>query len=148
MHNITDLKRATGYTVNQLRMRLELLSPILSEGFSRGPRDKILVQDSVLAILQRMYELEREGLSAKDARKRIVQELGNGDGNSRATLSEGDGRLIDHLEREIQRLHIENQRLWGLIEDLTPRLAPPKEEPQGYEFWLTRVFRHIREIIG
>lgn len=148
MYNITDLKRATGYTVSQLRTRLELLSPILSEGFSRGPRDKILVQDSVLAILQRMYELEREGLSAKEARKRIVQELGNGDGNGKATLSEGDGRLIDHLEREIQRLHTENQRLWGLIDDLTPRLAPPKEEPQGYEFWLTRVFRHIREIIG
>jgi len=95
-----------------------------------------------------MYELERDGLSAKEARKRIVQELGNNDGKGKATLSEGDGRLIDHLESEIQRLHIENQRLWGLIEDLTPRLAPPKEEPQGYEFWFTRVFKQIRAIIG
>jgi len=126
MYEIRDLSKATGYTVNQLRTRLDLLSPILSEGFSRGPRDKILVQDSVLATLQRMYELEREGLSAKEARKRIVQELGNGDGNSKATLSEGDGRLIDHLEREIQRLQAENVRLWGLIEDLTPRLALPR----------------------
>jgi len=126
MYNITDLKRATGYTVSQLRTRLELLLPILNEGFSRGPRDKILVQDSVLAILQRMYELEREGLSAKEARKRIVQELGNGDGDGKATLREGNGRLIDHLEREIERLQIENQRLWGLIDELTPRLALPR----------------------
>ena len=133
MYNITDLKRATGYTVSQLRTRLELLSPILSEGFSRGPREKILVQDSVLAILQRMYELEREGLSAKEARKRIVQELGNGDGKGKATLSEGDGRLVNTLEREIERLQSENQRLWGLIDELTPRLALPRR--RGWLPW-------------
>ena len=126
MYNIVDLKRATGYTVSQLRTRLDLLSPVLSDGFARGPREKILVQDKVLATLQRMYELEREGLSAKEARKRIVQELGNSDGNGKATLSEGDRRLIEALEREIERLQAENVRLWGLIDDLTPRLALPR----------------------
>jgi len=133
MYNITDLKRATGYTVSQLRKRLDLLSPVLSDGFSRGPRDKILVQDSVLATLQRMYELEREGLSAKEAQKRIVQELGDRDGNGKATLSEGNGRLIDHLEREIERLQAENIRLWGLVNDLTPRLALPRR--RGWLPW-------------
>ena len=126
MYNITDLKRATGYTVNQLRTRLDLLSPVLSEGFSRGPREKILVQDNVLATLQRMYELERQGLSAKEAKKRIIEELGNRDGNGKATFSEGGGRLIDALEREIGRLQAENVRLWGLIDGLTPRLALPR----------------------
>lgn len=126
MYNIADLKRATGYTVSQLRTRLELLSPVLSDGFARGPRDKILVQDKVLATLQRMYELEREGLSAKEARKRIVQELGDGNGTGKATLSEGDGRLVNALERELEMLQRENQRLWGLIDNLTPRLALPR----------------------
>ena len=133
MYNITDLKRATGYTVSQLRTRLELLSPILSEGFSRGPREKILVQDNVLATLQRMYELEREGLSAKEAQKRIVQELGTGDRKSEERLSEGEGRLIEALEREIRGLQVENQRLWGLIDSLTPRLALPRR--RGWLPW-------------
>jgi len=126
MYNITDLKKATGYTINQLRPRLELLSVILSDGFSRGPRDKILVQDSVLAALRRMYELERDGMSSKEAQKQILQELGNRDGNRKTTLIEGGGRLIEALEREIERLQAENVRLWGLVNDLTPRLALPR----------------------
>jgi len=126
MYEIADLSKATGYTVNQLRTRLELLSPILSDGFSRGPRDKILVQGNVLATLQRMYELEREGLSAKEAQKRIIEELGNGDGNRKTALTEGDGRLIGVLERENQHLRDEIAWLRQKFDGITPALSGPR----------------------
>lgn len=74
-----------------------------------------------------MYELEGEGLSAKEARKRIIQEPGNNDGNGKATSNESDGRLIEALKRGIQRLQVENQRLWGLVEDLKALPAPKQQ---------------------
>jgi hypothetical protein len=67
MYAIVDLEKATGFTVNQVRDRLSLLSPILGEDVHKGARGKILVGDRVLAALRRMVELEREGLSPRVA---------------------------------------------------------------------------------
>jgi len=74
-----------------------------------------------------MCELEREGLSAKEARKRIVRKVGGRDGNGKATLSESHGRLIDHLECEIERLQLENERLWGVVQGLKALPAPKRQ---------------------
>ncbi len=110
------------------------MSPILSDGFSRGPREKILVQDSVLSSLRRMHELERDGLSAKEARKCIVQELGKSDGKRLAKIDEGDGRLIEVLQEEIEHLRKENEWFRGRVDELTP-LALPRPR-RGWFAWM------------
>lgn len=112
------------FTVNQVRDRLDLLSPILNEGFHRGTRGKILVQDNVLAALRRMCEIEREGLSPKEAQSQILQQLGNGAGKRLAKLGEGDGKLIEALEREIKRLEGEVASLRTQVDLLTPLAFP------------------------
>lgn len=128
MYEITDLSKATGFTVNQVRIRLELLSPILSDGFHRGPRDKILVKDSVLVALRRMYEVERDqGVSAKEAQGEVARELRNGDGNGESTFIEGDRRLIEVLERENRHLRDDVAWLRGKFDTITPALSGPRQ---------------------
>jgi len=138
MYAITDLEKAVGYSVNQLRDRLDLLSPIFSEDLQRGKRGKILVGDKILAALRRMQELEREGLSPRVAQGEIIREVGNGDGKGQTTFGEGlrvyDGNeLVEVLREEIKHLRKENEWLRARVEELTP-LALPK--PRRWLGWL------------
>jgi len=127
MYDVTDLQRATGFTVNQVRDRLDLLSPILRGDFHKGTRGKILVTDGVLAALRRMREIESQGLSPKVAQSEIIRELGNGDGNGQATFGGGlrESELVEVLKRENDRLQEEVRWLRSRVEDLS-RLALPR----------------------
>ena len=138
MYAITDLKKAVGYTINQLRDRLDLLSPIFVEDCQRGKRGKILVGDKILAALRRMQELENQGLSPKVAQAEIIREVGNGDRKEQTTFGEGlrtsgNGELVEELRRQIDYLRRENEWLRGRIEELTP-LALPRPRRRWWPF--------------
>ena len=145
MQTIQEVAKALGLSTRAVYRRLDAFNGKLDAYLTRGINNEILFNSSALALLRRLEDLRTaEGIPIRQAVARISEV----DGKGVRPVREGNGKLIDVLERQIESLHTENQRLWGLIDDLTPRLAPPKEEPQGYDFWFTRVFRHIRAIMG
>jgi len=56
--------------------------------------------------------------------------------------------LIEEKDRRIGNLEAERNHWRDLALDYHRQLAPPKEEPREYDFWFTRVFRHIKAIIA
>jgi len=150
MYGIEELKRATGYTTNQVRDRLALLSPILGRDLHRGKRGKILVGDSILAALRRMAELEAQGLSPREAQTRILEELGNGHKDGESTFAQGSPRspevavlreLVEELRAEIRRLEEENRWLRARLEE---RLALPAPRRRLWGWWRVKKRREAR----
>jgi hypothetical protein len=130
MYTIADLTSILGFTTNQLRDRLGLLSPIFAEDCQRGKKGRIIVGDKILAALRRMEELEKQGLSPKDAKGYILQELGNTDRGKQTSFTEGrqttSQRLaVELLQKENEHLKQEIAWLRQRVEELTP-LALPK----------------------
>lgn len=135
MYAITDLQKAVGYTVNQLRDRLDLLGPIFDEDLQRGKRGKILVGDRILAALRRMFELENQGLAPRIAQAEIIREVGSGDGKGQTTFGQGlrESKLIEILREELEHLRRENEWLRGRVDELTP-LALPRPRRRLWPF--------------
>jgi len=77
MYNLDDLQRITGYTKDQLRDRLGRLRGMFPKDHSRGPKNALLVGDSMLAGLQRAKELEAGGVSPSVALNTIADEVQN-----------------------------------------------------------------------
>jgi len=124
MYAIADLARITGFTSNQIRDRLALLSPIFSNDVHRGKRGKILVGDDLLAALRRMAELERDGLSPKVAQSVIVRELGGNDGKGKTMFVEGgQGSTQEALIARVQLLELRLQDKDELIKQLQSEVA-------------------------
>ena len=139
MYSIEDLQRSTGFTVNQVRDRLQLLSPLFTDGLRKGSRGKILVTDSILAALRRMREIESQGLSPKVAQSEIIRELGNtykdgttafGEGPTRTARpgppERADSELVLSLREEITHLQGEVSWLRSRLEQLAPALPKPR----------------------
>jgi len=143
MYGIEELKRATGYTDSQIRDRLGLLSPILGQDLHRGKRGKILVGDSILAALRRMAELESQGLSPREARGRILEELGNGHKGREGTFAQGSPRspevsvlreLVEELRQDRDRWRELALKLQSQLEELQ-RLALPAPKRRWWRWW-------------
>jgi|GEM_PF-4191549 len=77
MYNLDDLQRITGYSKDQLRDRLGRLRGFFPKDHSRGPKNALLVGDSVLAGLQRTKELESGGVSPSVALNTVADEVKN-----------------------------------------------------------------------
>jgi len=135
MYEIKDLERATGYTTNQVRDRLALLSPIFAEDIHRGSRGKILVGDKILAALRRMAELESQGLSPKVAQSQIIQELGNGDGKQETTFGEPWQRLLEEKDKRIAQLEEEIAFLRERIIFLESQVQLALPAPRRRRWW-------------
>jgi len=82
MYNLDDLQRITGYSKDQLRDRLGRLRSMFPKDHSRGPKNALLVGDSVLAGLQRAKELESGGVSPSAALSTIRDEVKSLDANN------------------------------------------------------------------
>jgi len=143
MYGIAELERATGYTVNQIRDRLALLSPTLGQDLHRGKRGKILVGDSILAALRRMAELEAQGLSPREAQTRILEELGNGHKDGESTFAQGSPRspevavlreLVEELRRDRDHWRDMALKLQTQVEELQ-RLALPRPRRPWWKWW-------------
>ncbi len=156
MYTVSDLERATGFTDDQIRDRLRLLEPIFGEEIQRGVRGKILVSDAVLAVLRRLADLERQGLSPKVAVGQVMKELQNAGQNYQTTFGEGRGapgteallRVIEELRQELAEVRKDRDHWRELALSLQerllslPALNPPREEAK--KRWWQRLRSYFR----
>ncbi len=131
MQTIQEVAKALGLSTRAVYRRLDAFNGKLDGYLTRGINNEILFNSSALALLRRLEDLRTaEGIPIRQAIARISEEV---DGKGVRPVREGDGKLIDVLERQIESLQAENQRLWGLIDELTPRLALPRR--RGWPPW-------------
>ncbi len=144
MYDMNDLQRATGYSRDQLQDRLRLLAPLVGKGVHKGARGKVLVEDSVLAIVRRLREIEGEGLAPRVAVGQVVRELGNDHGNGNGSNGAGErtsGEVValraalEWSQREAQHWRELAERLQAQVEQLVP-LALPR--PRRWWAWWRR----------
>jgi len=146
MHDIEDLTRILGWKDHELRARLRQLDSILGSHIRHGPRNKILVTDDGLVILQRAKELESEGHSLKEVYKLLEEELSNVDSKGHITLTQLEQRLLEEKDKRIEELKAQIMDLRKQLEikdlqisqlqDLLHRQLPPPGLP-----WWRRLFR-------
>lgn len=144
MYGIEDLKKATGYTDAQVRDRLSLLSPILSQDVHRGKRGKILVGDKILATLRRMAELEAQGLSPKDAQAYILEELGNGYKDRETAFAQGRRtssemavlrELVEELRKDRDSWRALALKLQAQVDELQHLALPAPRRRWWWGWW-------------
>jgi len=143
MYSIADLEKATGFTTNQVRDRLQLLSPLFVGGLRKGSRGKILVTDGVLAALRRMREIESQGLAPRVAQTEIMKELGSAYKDGATAFGEGltreppggpgETELVQALRERIAEQGKEIAWLRSRLDQLAPLALP---QPRGILRWL------------
>lgn len=131
MQTIEEVAKVLGLSTRAVYRRLDAFNGKLDRYLTRGINNEILFNSSALALLQRLEDLRTaEGIPIRQAVARISEEV---DGKGVRPVREGNGKLIDVLERQIESLQAENVRLWGLVNALTPRLALPRQ--RGWLPW-------------
>lgn len=75
MHSIKELADILGYSVYQLRDRLDLLRPWFDQYTQRGEKNKILIDGNGIEILRRFKGMEDQGVSLKEIPNKIQTEL-------------------------------------------------------------------------
>ncbi len=158
MANIQDVAKSLGLSARAVYRRLDAFNGKLDRYLSRGPNNEILFNSSALALLRRLEDVRKaESIPIRQAVARVSAEQG---AHAAHTAREGEEnplleqvlkdkeRLIEEKDWRIRNLEGERNHWRDLALDYHRQLAPPKEEPQGYDSWFTRVFRHIRAIIG
>ena len=158
MSNIQEVAKSLGLSTRAVYRRLDAFNGKLDAYITRGINNEILFNSSALALLQRLEDLRKaQGIPIRQAVGRISEEV---DGNGARPVREGEEsplieqllkdreRLIEEKDRRIRNLEVERNHWRDLALDYHRQLAPPKEEPQGYDFWFTRVFKQLRAIIG
>lgn len=104
MHSIKELADILGLTSNQVRLRLNKLRPILSEGIRKEDNNKLLVDDNGLEILKRTKSLEEDNIPLNEIPERIQEELKNPEEEASTDSTQPDKNLIQQKERQIDRL--------------------------------------------
>ena len=131
MQTIQEVAKALGLSTRAVYRRIDAFNGKLDQYLTRGINNEILFNSNALALLRRLEDLRTaEGIPIRQAVARISEEV---DGNGARPVREDNGKLVDVLERQIEGLQAENVRLWGLIDDLTPRLALPRR--RGWLPW-------------
>lgn len=163
MFDVRAIAKRFGWTDNQVRTRLEVAGNLLEPYLQSGHKNKILVNSSGLAVIDRLAQLEADGLTVTAAVEQLQSEMEpepesqNGthlsatpkqaEGHSEATTNHTQAdslvELYERLLREkdgyIDRLESENERLWGRVEDLEQRALPaPRRGPLD---WVADLFR-------
>lgn len=163
MHSIEDLVRYLGLSEYQIRARLREIGAVLEDHIYRGKKNRILIDDTGLKILERLRQLENEGLSVADSVQKIKEEMAelasiNVQNATSATPKEPQtvpqttsqteliavykqmidtlNQRIESLERQLQKKDEQIDRLQDLLQN---RLPPTKEEA-GRRGWLRRLF--------
>lgn len=160
MFTMRELQKTTGYTRDQLRDRLGVLSAIVAQDQTRGPRNAVLVGDRTMACLRRMQELESNELGPQEAASRILAELGeSGKRRTEQNPNEAPGEaklpptvnaealepwrlLIKSKDEAIGRLEEEVAFLRRRVEILEP-LALPAPREESRHPWLLRLLRPL-----
>lgn len=139
------MERITGFSRDQLSLRLRLLEGHLSHDMQRGKGVRTLIGDRTLAALRRMAELEKDGFEPQVAATRVFQEIGKPQGNEADDLPAGILRLVKSQERMIEELrrdktYLQTQldRAQARIEELERRALPPPRRRWSPWFWRAR----------
>jgi len=134
-YTIRDLATILGYSQDQVRVRLERFAQALEGHIRKGRYNRIEVDNTGLAILQRAKALEELHGDLRTVQTLLRKELGNGDG-TQPPNHDGNGakqpldacaKLIQTLEREVADLREENQWLRRMLEELQRRSLPPSK---------------------
>jgi len=139
MLDVKSISQLTGLTSRQVYDRLEGLSPLLDGHVMTGQHGRKLIDDYAFKLLQRLLELEREGLSRGAVVKLIGEELDGGDGmGEAATIKEGESIriLIEEFRARIQEqakfIDWQQKEIDRLQDMLHRQLPPPRRS------WLIR----------
>lgn len=93
MHSLKELADILGYSVYQLRDRLDQLRPWFEQYIQRGEKNKILVDGSGLEILRRFKDMEDKGVSLKEIPDKIQTELNGENAKSNKSRPEKDTQV-------------------------------------------------------
>ncbi len=93
MHSLKELADILGYSVYQLRDRLDQLRPWFDQYIQRGKKNKILVKGSGLEILRRFKGMEDKGVSLKEIPDKIQTELNGENAKSGKSIPEKDNQV-------------------------------------------------------
>jgi len=99
MHSIKELADILGYSVYQLRDRLDLLRPWFDQYTQRGEKNKILVDGSGLEILRRFKGMEDRGVSLKEIPDKIQTELNSNKLNQEKSSLEKNKQVSQNINQ-------------------------------------------------
>ena len=118
VRDVKDLSAMLGLSERQIHIRLTKLAPLLSGHIHTGKNNRKLIDDQGFAILQRVIELEKEGIAVDLAVEQVKEELNNGDQISISTdVNRGiTAELLEELRRTISRLEEDKRFLQTQLE--------------------------------
>lgn len=131
MLDVKSISQLTGLTSRQVYDRLEALSPLLDGHVMTGRHGRKLIDDYAFKLLQRLLDLEKDGLSREAAIKLIGEELNSEDGKGETVILK-DGEpvsiLIEELRARIKeqaKIMEWQQREIDRLQDMLHRQLPP-----------------------
>lgn len=152
MVTIQELSKRFGISEKSVRRRLEILGPVLAPYLTTGRQNAILLNDSGVAIFDRLLQMERQDkLSPSAAAERVKKELqdgektvsGQGSSSVQTPSSEGVEQLLKVLSKQVEDLRSERDRLLSIIEQQGQQLrallpGPPPQHSQPNNLTLSR----------
>jgi predicted RNase H-like nuclease (RuvC/YqgF family) len=134
-----------GLSERQIHIRLAKLSTLLDNHIHTGKHNRKLIDDQGFAILNRVVELERDGIAVDLAVEQVKRELDNGDKiGLKSDVNRGiTTELLEELRRTIERLERDKEFLQARLEakereierlhDIITNRLPGKVDPQWTE---------------
>ena len=137
-----EAARAVGVSDRQLRRRIGATMPLLAPHVRRGEKNRLLLNQNAIEILRAVEQERSNGRTVEEATAYVADSI---DGNHRSEQGRASGQtigqtpetsgLVGELRARIAFLERENDRLWGLVDDLKALPAPRTRQP-----WWIRVF--------
>ena len=111
MLDTLSVARSLGYHKRALLRRVDALGALVTAHVTEGKSGGFLFDDSGIALLRRLHELERDGLSVTAAVDRIRTEIGKPSAKgATASVTPTPTTVTDELTKEL-RAHINEQAL-------------------------------------
>ncbi len=149
MLTIAQIAERYGLTERQIRWRLTQLNSLLHHHVFNGVNGRVTLDDCGLAIIDRLIQLERDGLGLSTAVNRLAGEIGQTpiatavNPSVNGALASVNGsvdlweRLVSEKDARIADLQAERDRLLKLLEDLQARIPalPAPLESRRLSWW-------------
>lgn len=134
-----------GLSERQIHIRLTKLASLLDKHIHTGKHNRKLIDDQGFAILNRVVELERDGIAVDLAVEQVKHELDDSDGiRHTSDVDQGiTAALLEELRETIQRLERDKEFLQARLEakereierlhDIIANRLPGRVDPQWAE---------------
>ena len=133
-HDKHDIKDRFGWSFKQFKARLSNLEDLLKEHYQGGNGQAYRVDNYGMEILNRQYELEREGIGVSEASKKVIKEQESREKgkDNEAKVEQGELKVkVKSLERENELLRERLQKQDQQIEHLHNLIPGEVEEGKG-----------------